>query len=38
MQFHDEAGEPVASLEFVKGAARERVQSHAQSLGDVSYR
>jgi hypothetical protein len=36
--FHDEAGELVASLEFVKGATRERMPSHAQSLGDVLYR
>ena len=35
---HDEAGDLVASLECVKGAARERMQSHAQSLGEVWYR
>ena len=35
---HDEAGELVASLEFVKGAARERMQSQAQSLADMWYR
>jgi len=35
---HDEAGELVASLEFVKGAARERAQSHAQSMADVWHR
>ena len=33
---HDEAGELVASLEIVKGAARER--EHAQSMTDAWYR
>ncbi len=33
---HDEAGDLVASLEIVKGAAREREQ--AQSLADIRYR
>ncbi len=35
---HDEAGELVASLEFIKGAACERLQSHVPSLADVLYR
>ena len=35
---HDEAGDLVASLEIVKGAARERQQSHAQGIADVWYR
>ena len=32
---HDEAGDLVASLEIVKGAARERAQFHVQSLANV---
>jgi len=32
---HDEAGDLVASLEIVKGAARERTQFHVQSLANV---
>ena len=32
---HDEAGDLVASLEIVKGAARERAQFHVQGLANV---